>query len=209
MIKKHFLIIANFLIANRQKSGPDHLQLSRSDSTEVCEANAKRDDDQRVVDLQRKVDGLKTKMKENETESNKTLNGLNQEINDLYCNQRIMKEKLKDYSKSDLIRKIMTSKTSCNESTLITHIRDTRFALKISEQNYDLQVKIAERELGLKPVHKLNKSLLRLRAQGKGENEPKHQRLIQLTKRVNHLQNDIKISLITERIWDFKQNFDK
>ena len=30
--KKNFSIIANFLIANRQKSGPDHLQLSRSDS---------------------------------------------------------------------------------------------------------------------------------------------------------------------------------
>ena len=82
-----------------------------------------------------------------------------------------------------------------------------RFALKISEQNYDLQVKIADRELGLKPVHKLNKSLLRLRAQGKGENEPKHQRLIQLTERVNHLQNDIKMSLI--RVLDFKQNVDK
>ena len=35
MNKKNFLIIANFLIANRQKSGPDHLQLSRSDSITV------------------------------------------------------------------------------------------------------------------------------------------------------------------------------
>ena len=33
MNKKNFLLIANFLIANRQKSGPDYLQLLRLDST--------------------------------------------------------------------------------------------------------------------------------------------------------------------------------
>ena len=31
-MNKKILIIANFLITNRHKSGPDYLQLSRSDS---------------------------------------------------------------------------------------------------------------------------------------------------------------------------------
>ena len=77
----------------------------RRDLAEKKLATATRDADQRVVDLQREVDGLKNKLKEKETESDKTLNRLNQEINDLYSNQRIMKEKLKDYSKSGSDRK--------------------------------------------------------------------------------------------------------
>lgn len=190
----------------------------RRDLAEKKLATATRDADQRVVDLQKQVDQLKTKLKEKETESDKTLNRLNQEINDLYSNQRIMKEKLKDYSKSDLIGKIMTSKTTCNESALITQIRDLRSALKMmADQNYSLKIKIAERELKLKPVPRVDqcKPLWLLRAQhrdGQLQSElephldPKQERLLRLTRQVNQLQNDIRMSMITEKVCDFKQN---
>ena len=181
----------------------------RRDLAEKKLSTATKDADERVVRLQNELDQLQKEFKEKEIEREKTLNKYNQEINDLYSNQRIMKEKLKDYSKSDLIGKIMTSKTTTNESALISQIRDLRTALKkVMDDNYYLQIKIAERDLRLKPLPKMDKykPLWLLRAQGREhELDPKQEKHIELTKQVNQLKNDIRISMITEKVWDFKQ----
>ncbi|CAG2112317.1 unnamed protein product [Medioppia subpectinata] len=180
----------------------------RRDLAEKKLSNATKDADDRVVRLQNELDLCHKEFKEKEIEREKTLNKYNQEINDLYSNQRIMKEKLKDYSKSDLIGKIMTSKTSTNESALVSQIRDLRSALKnIADDNYNLQVKIAERDLRLKPLPRMDKCkpLWLLRAQGReAEVDPKQEKMIDLTKQANQLKSDIRLSMITESVWDFK-----
>ncbi len=180
----------------------------RKDLAEKKLSTASKDADERVVKLQNELDQLQKEFKEKEIEREKVLNKYNQEINDLYSDQRIMKEKLKDYSKSVLIGKIITSTPNTNETTLVSQIRDLRSALKrVVDDNYQLRIKIAERDSKLKPFPKMDKCkpLWLLRAQGKEDQiDPKQEKLISLTKRLNELQNDIRISLITESVWDFK-----
>ncbi|XP_054158011.1 dynactin subunit 1-like [Oppia nitens] len=187
----------------------------RRDLAEKKLSNATKEADERVVRLQNELDLKNKEFKDKEIEMERTLNKYNHEINDLYSNQRIMKEKLKDYSKSDLIGKIMTSKTSTNESVLITQIRDLRTALKkVMDDNYSLQIKIAERDVKLRPLATKSydncKPLWLLRAQGREQDiDPKQERLIQLTKQVNQLQSDIRLSMITNSVWDFKRPLPK
>lgn len=180
----------------------------RKDLAEKKLSTASKDADERVVKLQNELDQLQKEFKEKEIEREKTLNKYNQEINDLYSNQRAMKAQLKDYSKSDLIGKIITSKPNTNETSLVSQIRDLRLALKrVVDDNYNLRVRIAQRDTKLRPLPKMDKCkpLWLLRAQGKqNQIDPKQEKLITLTKQLNDLQNDIRISMITESVWDFK-----
>ncbi|KAH7636473.1 dynactin subunit 1-like protein [Dermatophagoides farinae] len=108
--------------------------------------------------LQDELERLTKEFKEKEAERERTLNKYNQEINDLYSDHRLMKEKLKDYSKNALFGKVSMLSSSTNSPLSMNHNTMSSTTSPMSLGN--LSSIHHSPNISLSPTPSLNQSLL-------------------------------------------------
>ncbi|OTF81325.1 dynactin subunit 1-like protein [Euroglyphus maynei] len=108
-----------------------------------------------VQKLQDELERLTKEFKEKEAERERTLNKYNQEINDLYSDHRMMKEKLKDYSKNALFGKVSLLSSTSN-SPLAVNTSSTTSPMSLGNFSSIHH----SPNMSLSPTQSLNQSLL-------------------------------------------------
>lgn len=189
----------------------------RRDLAEKKLTTANKDADDRVVKLQNEVDELRGKVGKQEREFEETLNHLQSDIESLEMERGELRQRLTMVSKQKIFDNLAkavptpSSPFSTNETSLISEIKDVRAALKrVNEENWDLKMRIATKDSNWNASRLIQtskfKPLWLLRAQGKeAQIDPRQEKLIKLTQQVNELQKEIRLSMITESIWDLKK----
>lgn len=162
----------------------------RKDIAEKKLQNANKDADERVARLQSELDALKAHHKKKEKEFEETMNHLQADIDALESERGELKDKVKTLSKRTIFeglqkstaspQQLLTSPTShtspavstamsMSEAGYVQQIATLRKVMNmVQEENYDLKVRNAARDLDLKPPPRMPrfKPLWLLRAQG-------------------------------------------
>ncbi|XP_075680207.1 LOW QUALITY PROTEIN: dynactin subunit 1-like [Dermatophagoides pteronyssinus] len=110
-----------------------------------------------IQKLQDELERMTKEFKEKEAERERTLNKYNQEINDLYSDHRMMKEKLKDYSKNALFGKVSLLASSSSNSPLAAAVNQSSTS-PMSLGNFSSLHHSPN--ISLSPTPSLNQSLL-------------------------------------------------